>query len=60
MPTIEKTLRVLVVDDDREGADSLGLLVEELGNAFARFLPSLRRKSWPSPARKTRNIKPWQ
>jgi len=32
MPTTEKTLRVLVVDDDREGADSLGLLVEELGN----------------------------
>jgi len=32
MPTSEKTLRVLVVDDDRDGADSLGLLVEELGN----------------------------
>jgi CheY-like chemotaxis protein len=32
MPTTEKTLRVLVVDDDRDGADSLGLLVEELGN----------------------------
>src|ERR1700675_252397 len=32
MLTTEKTLRVLVVDDDREGADSLGLLVEELGN----------------------------
>jgi len=31
MPTTEKTLRVLVVDDDRDGADSLGLLVEELG-----------------------------
>jgi len=27
-----KTLRVLVVDDDRDGADTLGLLVEELGN----------------------------
>jgi CheY-like chemotaxis protein/uncharacterized protein YbcI len=32
MPTTEKTLRVLVVDDDRDGADSLGLLVEALGN----------------------------
>jgi len=32
MPTTETTLRVLVVDDDRDGADSLGLLVEELGN----------------------------
>ena len=31
-PTTEKTLRVLVVDDDRDSADSLGLLVEELGN----------------------------
>ena len=27
-----KTLRVLIVDDDRDGADSLGLLVEELGH----------------------------
>jgi CheY-like chemotaxis protein len=27
-----KVLRVLVVDDDRDGADTLGLLVEELGN----------------------------
>ena len=27
-----KTLRVLVVDDDRDGADTLALLVEELGN----------------------------
>jgi CheY-like chemotaxis protein/uncharacterized protein YbcI len=27
-----KALRVLVVDDDRDGADTLGLLVEELGN----------------------------
>jgi CheY-like chemotaxis protein/uncharacterized protein YbcI len=32
LPMTEKTLRVLVVDDDRDGADSLGLLVEELGN----------------------------
>jgi CheY-like chemotaxis protein len=32
MPTTEKTLRVLIVDDNRDGADSLGLLVEELGN----------------------------
>ena len=32
MPTTEKTLRVLVVDDSRDGADALGLLVEELGN----------------------------
>src|ERR1700730_6894940 len=32
MPTTGRTLRVLVVDDDRDGADSLGLLVEELGN----------------------------
>jgi CheY-like chemotaxis protein len=28
----EKALRVLVVDDDRDGADTLGLLLEELGN----------------------------
>ncbi len=32
MPTTDKTLRVLVVDDNRDGADSLGLLVEALGN----------------------------
>ncbi len=30
--TTEKTLRVLIVDDNRDGADALGLLVEELGN----------------------------
>jgi CheY-like chemotaxis protein/uncharacterized protein YbcI len=28
----DKTLRVLIVDDNRDGADALGLLVEELGN----------------------------
>ena len=28
----EKPLRVLVVDDNRDGADALGLLLEELGN----------------------------
>ena len=32
MPTTEKTLRVLIVDDNRDGADVLGLLVEALGN----------------------------
>jgi CheY-like chemotaxis protein/uncharacterized protein YbcI len=32
MPTTERVLRVLVVDDDRDGADTLGLLIEELGN----------------------------
>ncbi len=32
MLTTEKTLRVLIVDDNRDGADALGLLVEELGN----------------------------
>ncbi len=32
MPKTGKPLRVLVVDDDRDGADTLGLLVEELGN----------------------------
>ena len=32
MPGTGKVLRVLVVDDDRDGADTLGLLVEELGN----------------------------
>ena len=32
MPTTAKTLRVLIVDDNRDGADALGLLVEELGN----------------------------
>ena len=32
MPTTENSLRVLVVDDDRDGADALGLLLEELGN----------------------------
>lgn len=32
MPTIDKTPRVLVVDDNRDGADSLGLLLEALGN----------------------------
>jgi CheY-like chemotaxis protein/uncharacterized protein YbcI len=32
MPTTDKGLRVLVVDDNRDGADALGLLVEELGN----------------------------
>jgi CheY-like chemotaxis protein/uncharacterized protein YbcI len=32
MPTIEKTLRVLIVDDNRDGADVMGLLLEALGN----------------------------
>ncbi len=32
MPTTNKTLRVLIVDDNRDGADALGLLVEALGN----------------------------
>ncbi len=32
MPATDKTLRVLVVDDNRDGADALGLLIEELGN----------------------------
>src|SRR6202166_2592953 len=32
MVTSEQALRVLVVDDNRDGADALGLLVEELGN----------------------------
>ena len=32
MPAAEKTLRVLIVDDNRDGADALGLLIEELGN----------------------------
>jgi hypothetical protein len=32
LPKTEKALRVLVVDDDRDGADSIGRLVEELGN----------------------------
>ena len=32
MLATEKTLRVLIVDDNRDGADALGLLVEELGN----------------------------
>lgn len=32
MPTTNKNLRVLVVDDNRDGADALGLLLEELGN----------------------------
>src|ERR1700691_1060163 len=32
MLTTEKTLRVLIVDDNRDGADALGLLVEELGS----------------------------
>src|SRR5579859_860054 len=32
MLTTEKTFRVLIVDDNRDAADALGLLVEELGN----------------------------
>jgi CheY-like chemotaxis protein/uncharacterized protein YbcI len=32
MPMTESTLRILVVDDDRDGADALGLILEELGN----------------------------
>lgn len=32
MSTNEKSLRVLIVDDNRDGADALGLLVEALGN----------------------------
>ena len=32
MPTTEKKLRVLIVDDHRDAADSLGLIAEELGN----------------------------
>lgn len=30
--TTDKSLRVLIVDDNRDGADALGLLVEALGN----------------------------
>ena len=32
MAKTDKSLRVLVVDDNRDGADALGLLIEELGN----------------------------
>jgi CheY-like chemotaxis protein/uncharacterized protein YbcI len=32
MPTTDRVFRVLVVDDDRDAADALGLLMEELGN----------------------------
>ena len=32
MPTTDKRHRVLVVDDNQDGANALGLLVEELGN----------------------------
>lgn len=32
MPTTQKNFRVLIVDDNRDGADALGLLIEELGN----------------------------
>src|SRR3954453_11815977 len=32
MPTTESKLRVLIVDDHRDGADMLGLLIEELGH----------------------------
>ena len=32
MPATKKTLRVLIVDDNRDGADALGLLLEELNN----------------------------
>ncbi len=32
MSTADKTLRVLIVDDNRDGADALGLLLEALGN----------------------------
>ena len=32
MPTTNPSLRVLIVDDNRDGADALGLLVEALGN----------------------------
>jgi len=32
MPNTGRTLRVLLVDDNRDGADALGLLIEELGN----------------------------
>ncbi len=32
MPTAGRTLRVLVVDDDRDGADALGMVAEELGS----------------------------
>ena len=32
MPTTEKTIRVLIVDDNRDGADALGLVLEAFGN----------------------------
>jgi CheY-like chemotaxis protein len=32
MPTTEKNLRVLIVDDNRDDADALGLVVEAFGN----------------------------
>jgi hypothetical protein len=53
MARIEKTLRVLVVDDDRDATGSLGLLVEELGiQAYVTFggtrLVSPRRPPLPA------------
>jgi CheY-like chemotaxis protein len=32
MPKTDKTIRVLIVDDDRDGADTLGMVIEDLGN----------------------------
>jgi len=51
LPTTENTLRVLVVDDDRDATDSLGLFVEELGNqahvtCHGMRLVSPRRPPW--------------
>ena len=56
MQTTDKTLRILVVDDNRDGADALGLLIEELGNSpvpcgpeGSHFLPKGHRAESLAP-----------
>ena len=42
MPS-ETSLRVLIVDDNRDGADALGLLLEELDQTVSAFYQDLAR-----------------
>jgi len=48
MPKTEPKLRVLIVDDNRDGADGLGLVVEAFGNqVHGRPMAGVRHSTLP-------------